>query len=410
MAESIYLQLPRAPGPAHWLLVDALGNRIGLVQQGSLADAATQAHGRRLTAFVPGEQVSLFLADIPSRSLQKVQQAVPFLLEDKLAEDADVLHFAAGLRDTGGHLVAVTDQARMRLWLGEIAQAGLEPVQLMADTAALAIQPDTTVIALDGPYVMTRFPDGSGFTAEREFALGLLKRRLGVADGTATPARVVIHATEADDAQGFIAALESTGAEFSQHALKDGVLPLLAAGLRQQRGVNLLQADFQPRSDFQEHWRVWRVAAVLFATCLLLLLIQQGMGYVRLRREATDLDAQVVQLLGQAMPSSKISPGTEEIRMKQLLSQLQGGSSAGALLPLLDALGGAITANPSIQIIALNYQGGSLQAQLQAGDIGALDALKSAIGNKAGITANLDSVNASGSQVTGRITLSGGGP
>ena len=369
MAESIYLQLPRAPGPAHWLLVDALGNRIGQVQQGSLADAATQAHGRRLTAFVPGEQVSLFLADIPSRSLQKVQQAVPFLLEDKLAEDADVLHFAAGLRDTGGHLVAVTDQARMRLWLGEIAQAGLEPVQLMADTAALAIQPDTTVIALDGPYVMTRFPDGSGFTAEREFALGLLKRRLGVADGTdqarmrlwlgeiaqaglepvqlmadtaalaiqpdttvialdgpyvmtrfpdgsgftaerefalgllkrrlgvadgtATPARVVIHATEADDAQGFIAALESTGAEFSQHALKDGVLPLLAAGLRQQRGVNLLQADFQPRSDFQEHWRVWRVAAVLFATCLLLLLIQQGMGYVRLRREATDLDAQV---------------------------------------------------------------------------------------------------------------------
>ena len=113
MAESIYLQLPRAPGPAHWLLVDALGNRIGQVQQGSLADAATQAHGRRLTAFVPGEQVSLFLADIPSRSLQKVQQAVPFLLEDKLAEDADVLHFAAGLRDTGGHLVARSEERRV---------------------------------------------------------------------------------------------------------------------------------------------------------------------------------------------------------------------------------------------------------------------------------------------------------
>ena len=409
MAESIYLQLPRSPGPAHWLLVDALGNRIGPVQQGSLADAASQAHGRRLTALVPGEQVSHFLADIPSRNLQKVQQAAPFLLEDKLAEDSEALHFAAGLRDTGSHLVAVTDRARMQQWLGEIAQAGLEPVQMMADTSALATQPDTVVIALDGPHVMARFPDGSGFTAERELALNLLKRRLATPADAEIPVRAIVHASESDDAAGFMAGLADTGAQITQHALRDGVLPLLAAGLRQQRGVNLLQAGFQPRSDFQEHWRVWRVAAILFGACILLLLIQQGMSYVRLHREATSLDAQVTTLFNQAMPGSRSIPGSEKPRMQALLSQLQGGSSAGALLPLLDALGSAVSTNPSIQIIALNYQGGALQAQLQAGDIGSLDALKSALSNQSGITANLDSVNASGSQVTGRITLSGGG-
>jgi len=154
---------------------------------------------------------------------------------------------------------------------------------------------------------------------------------------------------------------------------------------------------------------MWRTAAMLLAACLLLLLIQQGVGYVRLKREAAALDAQVTQMLSQAMPGSHISPGTEKARMQQLLAQLQGGGSAGALLPLLDALGSAVAANPSIQVIALNYQGGSLQAQLQANDIGALDALKSSLGGQAGVTANLDSVNASGSQVTGRITLTGGG-
>lgn len=408
MAESIYLRLPRAPGPAHWLLVDALGNRIGHVQQGTLADAAAQAHGRRLTALVPGEQVMLFLADIPSRNLQKVQQAAPFMLEDKLAEDVDALHFAAGLKDAGNHLVAVTGKEHMQRWLGEIAQAGMEPAQLVADATALAGPVDSVIIALDGPYVITRFPDGSGFTTERALALPLLQRRLKAAEG-APPLRAVIHAAEADDAPGFAAALADSGAEFTHQALTDGVLPLLAAGLRQQRGLNLLQAAFQPRSDFQEHWRVWRTAAILFAACLLLLLIQQGMGYVRLRREAATLDAQVTQMLSQAMPGSHISPGTEKARMQQLLAQLQGGSSAGALLPLLDALGGAVTANPSIQVIALNYQGGSLQAQLQANDIGALDTLKSGLGSQVGISANLDSVNASGSQVTGRITLTGSG-
>lgn len=406
MAESIYLQLPRDAGPAHWLLVDSVGNRIGHVQEGSLADAASQAHGRRLTALVPGEDVMLFLADIPSRSLQKVQQAAPFLLEDKLAEDVENLHFAAGLRDTGNHLVAVTRQERMRHWLDEIGKAGLQPAQVVAETSALPVPADSVTVVLDGAYALARFPDGSGFTAERESAPGLLKRKLTNANGTSM--KVVIYATESDDGPGFAAALDGI-AETSHQLLKDGLLPLLATGLRQQRGLNLLQAAFQLRSDLQEHWRVWRVALVLAAACLVLLLVQQGMGYVRLRHQAADLQNQVDQLLSQAMPGSKISPGTEETRMKQLLGQLQGGSDAGSLLPLLDALGAGVAANSSIQIIAVNYQGGSLQAQLQAGDVGALDGLKAALSGKPGITANLDSVNASGSQVTGRITLSGGG-
>ncbi|HEV2110404.1 MAG TPA: type II secretion system protein GspL [Gammaproteobacteria bacterium] len=408
MAESIYLQMPHVPGPARWLLVDALGNRIGQVQRGTLADAAAQARGRRLTVFVPGEQVMLFLADIPSRSLQKAQQAAPYLLEDKLAQDVESLHFAVALREAGDHLVAVTGREHMRRWLAEITEAGLEPAQLIADATAPAGPADSVIVALDGPYALARFPDGSGFTAERELTLQLLRHRLEAAEG-APPMRVLIHAAEADDGPGFAAALADSGAEFIHQLLNDGVLPILAAGLRQQRGLNLLQGGFQPRSDFQEHWRAWRAAAILLAACVVLLLIQQGVGYVRLKREAAALDAQVTQMLSQAMPGSRISPGTEKARMQQLLAQLQGGSSAGGLLPLLDALGSAVTVNPSIQVIALNYQGGSLQAQLQANDISALDAFKSSLGSQASINANLDSVNASSNQVTGRITLTGGG-
>ncbi|HEY4127855.1 MAG TPA: GspL/Epsl periplasmic domain-containing protein, partial [Gammaproteobacteria bacterium] len=94
--------------------------------------------------------------------------------------------------------------------------------------------------------------------------------------------------------------------------------------------------------------------------------------------------------------------------MKQRLAELQGGNSAGSLLALLDALGTGLGSNPSIQVTAVSYQGGSLQAQLQAADISALDALKGLLNKQSGISANLDSVNAAGSQVTGRIVLSGG--
>ncbi|HLW74252.1 MAG TPA: type II secretion system protein GspL [Gammaproteobacteria bacterium] len=404
MAESIYLLLPRDGGNARWLLVDALGNRIGFAQRGPLAEAAVQAPGRRLTALVPGEYVTLLNADIPSKSAQKVLQAAPFMLEDRLAEDVESLHFAAGLHDTGGHLISATTRARMRHWLELLTQAGLNPTMLVPDLCALQPEPETAVAALDDGYALVRFPDGSGYTVEQDLALQLLKRRF--ADAATPLKRIVLYAPE-DAASTFVSALDGSDIAVVHKPLTDGTLPLLAAGLRSTHPLNLLQGPFQVRSNLQEHWRTWRVAAVLLGVCLLLGLVQQVMAYVHLKHQAASLDAEVAQVFSQAMPGSQPQLGGELAQMKSKLKELQGGSDTGSLLPLLDALGEGLTSSPSVQIIGLNFQGGSLQVQLQAADIGALDALKATLARQNGLNVSLDSVDASGSQVTGRIVLSG---
>lgn len=405
MAESLYLELPRADEPVRWLLVDTVGNRIGHVQQGSLADAAPQAKGRRVIAFLPAERVTLTHVEVPSRNPQKVLQAVPFMLEDKLAEDVESLHFALGARDGTRQLVAAVGRAHMQELLASLAAAGLSPARLIPDVCAVTPEPATAVAVVEGGIALLRFPDGSGFGADTDLAVQLLKRRASAEGSDLT--RVVIHAS-LEEAEAFDARLEGLTQERIKQTLPDGRLPLLAHSLASQRGLDLLQGAFKLQTSFQEHWRQWRLAAFLLVACLALGLVQQIASYMRLRHQAAGLDAQVQQLFTQAMPGSRLQPGTEMEQMKQRLSALQGGNSAGSLLVLLDALGTGLNTNPSIQITGITYQSGSLQAQLQAADIGALDALKGALNGKDGITANLDSVNASGSQVTGRITLSGG--
>ncbi len=406
MAESLYLHLPRAAGPARWLLVDTLGNRIGHVQQGTLAEAAElQAKGRRLTVLVPAEQVTLMHVDVPSRNPQKVLQAVPYILEDKLAEDVETLHFALGARTDAGQLVAVMGKARLRACLDELADAGLRPARLVPDVCALAPEPGSVAVALDGGAVLVRMPDGGGFATDTAFGAELLKRRITESAGAFT--RLSIHGAAAD-VDAFDASLGDVPLERIKHPVADGALPALAAGLGAQRGLDLLQGDFKTQTPVQEHWRTWRIAVVLLALCLLLGLAEQITSYVKLRRQANTLDAQVTQLFNQAMPGSRLVPGSEQQEMQAKLAELQGGNSAGSLLALLDALGSGLGSNPSIQVTGINYQGGSLQVQLQAGDIGALDALKGTLA-QGSVRADLDSVNASGAQVTGRIVLSGGG-
>ena len=405
MAESLYLQLPRADQPVHWLLVDSLGNHIGYVQQGTLEGAAAQAAGRKVTAILPAEQVTLLHVDVPSRNPQKVLQAVPFILEDKLAEDVETLHFALGERSAAGQLVAVIGRARLRRCLDGLSAAGIVPVKLVPDVCAVLPEADAAVAVLDEGAALVRFPDGGGFASDASLTAHLLKRR--IADITPPLTRIEMHGTP-KQMDALDVALADTQLERVRRPMEGGMLPLLARHLGAQRGLDLLQGEFKLQNSMQEHWRQWRLAAYLAAACVLLGLTQQIVSYVKLRHQAAVLDAQVVQIFTQAMPGSRLQPGTEMLQMKQRLAELEGGNSAGSLLALLDALGTGLNGSTTIQVTGINYQGGTLQAQLQAGDIAALDALKSTLNKQAGITANLDSVNASGSQVTARIVLNGG--
>lgn len=409
MAETAYLQLPRADSPAHWLLVDALGNRIGRVQRGTLQEAAEQLRGRRLVALVPGEHVALYRADIPSRNTQKVLQAAPFALEDRLAEEVDALHFAAGERQAGGYLIAVVARRCMQDWQAQLASVQLTPAQLVPDMAALPSREGELQVLLDDGYALARTPDGGGFTAEADLAPGLVRKQLRMG-GAAAVRHIAVHAATAEACEAFKTGLNGTSAAIGTQVSSDAPLSVLAAGLHGRHGLDLQQGEFKLSGSAEEQWRLWRAPAVLLAGCLVLGLAQQIVNYVHLKREATGLDTQVEETFTQAMPGSRNQPGSELVRMQQRLSQLQGGMSGAALLPMLDALGGALNNNPGVQVTTLDYHNGSLQAQLQAGNATSLDALKSALSQQATYTVKLDSVTVAGSQAQGRLILQGANP
>jgi general secretion pathway protein L len=410
MAETAFLQLPRAGRAARWLLVDTLGNRIGRVQLGSLADAAAQIGSRRLVVLMPGEYVTLHRTDIPSRNAQKVLQAAPFTLEDRLAEEVDALHFAAGGRQSDGYLIAVTARARMREWQQMLAAVQLTPTRMVADMTAVPPVDGELRAVLDDGFALIRLPDGSGFTAEETLAPAIVRKHLQQKDTAATVQRISVRGADEPSRDAFVAALDGLPVEVSVEAAGDAALSLLAAGLHGQQGLDLQQGEFRIRGSAEERWRTWRIPAILLAACLLLGLAQEIIYYIHLKHEASALDSQVAELFSQAMPGSRSQPGTEQVRMQQRLTQLQGGSSGTALLPMLDALGTALSANPTVQVSLLDYRNSSLQAQLQAGSVVALDAIKTGLSQQGSYSVKLDSVSVTGSQATGRLILQGATP
>src|ERR1700681_1764548 len=140
MADWLLLRLPRAPElPATWLVVDSRGAPTGPPQAGPLSLATPRAAGRRVAVLVPGTDVLLAEPEVPVKAGARLQQLVPYALEEQLADNIDDLHFAIGKRagDSQRTPVAVVARALLDEWLTTLRSSGIEPEALYADSDLL---------------------------------------------------------------------------------------------------------------------------------------------------------------------------------------------------------------------------------------------------------------------------------
>ena len=409
MTETLLLRMPEAGRPANWLVVDAFGNRMGQVQGGTLAEAGPFAAGRRVRVYVPGSAVTLFHVAIPSHNLHKILQAAPFALEDKLAEDVETLHFAVGRRAGNAYPIAVVARARMRQWLDELAAAGLKPAEIIPDMLALPTRDNTLIVVQDGEHLLARFPDGTALAAETSLMPLLIQRYQAMLEETLRCTHALIHAPDETAVQAITHTLGDLHMEPAYRPLNGDAITLMAVTAQNAWTIDLLQGEFRLHGGMNEHWQHWRTAAMLLIALCTAVIAQQGVSYFRLRHEAASLDTQVATLFHAALPDvhRMVRPRAQ---MQQRLSQLTGGNgNTDGPLRILMAVGNALQSQSGVQLQGFSYHGGTLQLQLQASGIDALNNVKSVLARNTAFSVNLDSVNSGAGQTTGRLTISGSG-
>ena len=81
-------------GECRYLLLDGEGEPGGEVVTGTLSQAAGEAAARRVVVLVPGSEVLLAEIRVPGTNRQKVLRAIPYALEEQVAEDVEALHLS----------------------------------------------------------------------------------------------------------------------------------------------------------------------------------------------------------------------------------------------------------------------------------------------------------------------------
>jgi len=395
------------PLPGHvwaWVLQTTTGVRSAETE---LAAVSRPAAGTRVRLLLPGDWVTHAAVVINAKSPRLIAQALPFALEESIAEEVEQVRIAHGVRAADGSVQArVVNRARLDVLLAELAAQNLQPDAIFSELDAIPQPHEGWVLLPLADAVLMR----SAEEAMRVDATWL---------NDVLVAQAEVHVIDVPGADSVLPQLPS-GCVLSREPAPQGAWVWLHQHLRETNAIDFLAGQGRGKA-WSESLRPWALPAGLAASVLV---AQLGLMLVQthqLKQHTLAMQAEIERVAREAAPEVKrwVNPLSQ---LRQMAKSGGGASTAaGEFLPLLATLSPALNVQPAVRLGNLRYQAGTqpgvkpsktgtknsgmLDVQLTAPDAAALDAVQSVFKSQRGLQAELSGLRAEAGQAEARLRL-----
>ncbi len=391
MIETVMVRLDDE-GRARWVVDGEPGG-------GSLEHLARLGAGRRVVIAAPGEHVLLASARVTSRSRATLLRALPYALEESLAEDVEELHFAASAGTAQDVAVAVVRHEDLSRWLSWLSAAHVVPAAVVPEPLLLPYQEGCWSVLLEAGRAVVRTGRAAGFTTDTANLGMLLGRALAEAGE---------HRPESLRVWGEAEWIAPPGLDLERMPAPRGGLPGLAAGTWPPP-LDLLQGRYSRRAHLGRWLRPWRAAAALVATWMILQLGFQVADFAELRREVTDNRAEMEALYRRAVPGA-VRVVNPRVQLEQALRELErsASGSTGGFLALLHRGAAPLVELGEVSVEGLRYKENQLDLEIEGGTLELMDRLERELAGAPDASAQVRTTVREG-RIRSQVTLTGAG-
>jgi general secretion pathway protein L len=417
MSEYLVIRIDQSQSElATWIAVDSTGARHGDPMIGTLQEAAADIGERRVIVLVPSAESLTTSVDIPVKGA-RLLAALPFALEEYLAEDIDELHFAAGAKRANGRTpVTVVSHERMEDWISALSYAGITPDSIIADSYGLARIPGT--ISMLVAEEMVYINDGADIELVMQgvspgdalAAIGALDDETEKPDDESGPAamprHVLVYCEPGDDEryQHDWIAIRHELDSVDVKLLPDGVTPRLAATVATGAGINLLQGHYAPKKEYSGLFRPWKNAAMLLLAFGLVAIAVKGIDFYMLSSQETELRTMFNNEYREMLPGAPDVDDPVAV-IESLRRRLGNVETPPVFLQSMAVLSRAINENRDAELQAISFRAGVIDIRITAPNVATLDSVQRSIGESGQFTAAIQSTDQDGDKVSSRIQI-----
>ncbi len=373
-----------------------------------------------LNGLIPGDEALFCLADIPAKQTRFIQQALPYAVEEQIAQDIDSVHLSLGGHGDNGYRVAAIDRERMSGWVDLFS--GWDHSRLYAiypDAALLPVTGGGWSICLDGDNAMLISDRGEWLSIQSR-NLGMFGHTLAMppSEDVVAEVPVTIYGTEVEleQQQSAISELRSAGRlTVRLETIELMPLELLAHAHHHHlsQPINLCQGNYGVKSGKSSPLLAWKpLIAVASVWFVIQLGVEIGMGYYH-QQHADETREQAMAIYRNAFPDdARTHAGNVRRVIEGQLRTIGSGGPSADFVTLMKYTGDQYTRvpqNQSLTFNSINYSRsrGELVVDLRADSYDRMSALRSGL-SKQGLEAQIGSVVNESSGARGRLTVSGG--
>lgn len=405
MTSTLYLFLPKRSNESadlqsvsvSWVYKN-VNNDLKL-SQGSLGDVAAAALNQHITIVLPGEDVLFLTAEVPGKNIQRIQQAVPYVLEDSVIDDVDELHFAISKTNSDPfdiqYNVSVINKEYFESIIAQLEDAGIHADAMIADYLLL----DTNnTLFFDGSRVLFN-------SASLKFS-SAIDSTINLADQDVLK---LISCDKETDGNNHLDELIKNVDLPRQHCDADPLL-CLVKNRTNYNAINLLQASYKKKKNWSKTGKTWLPIAAML---LVWLSVQGGLfifNYISLSKQNKLLSTEITKIYKKTFPESRrIIDAKAQMQQKLASLKKRKGQSGRSFTEMLSGSAGIFSKTKGLVIKSLRYYDGRINIEMQIASLQALDKLKEQLNKEKGYQVEIQNASSGKEMVTARIQIVGAG-
>jgi general secretion pathway protein L len=392
MAETIIARTCQPDGQWQWSALAA----PTAVQQGRLEDLSAAAVGAKVTLLLPATDALLMEVNLPVKSSRKLQKALPYAVEELLADEVEAYHLAWSKQADGPIAVAAIAHEKMGEWLQCCNKAGITLEAAYPETVLLPWLDDSITVVLDGNQALVRYKNGQGGGVERDYLPLFIDKLIAEHD---LPAQIQLYSVEP---AGDLAWSDTVAVNTTPIA---SVLALLQANLPKPPRLNLLTEPYRPQQE-SRRWQAWLPTAALLISAGA---VQYGIvlnQYWQSEAQLAALESANLQTFKQAFPSIKRVVNIKTQAEQELIALRKNSHGGSAFLRLLYGGGEVLQQDPALQLQHLDFMNDILSLQLTGTDIAQLDGFSQQLQAKPELAVKIQSAETNAQGLSARLDLS----
>ena len=381
---SEYLLIHYIPGQQDNLQYWALGGDQHpsiTLGHGKLDELGAIARGKTVTVLIDSHYTTIKPVSVPSKNRSKQLLAIPFAMEDSLAEDIEDTHFALGKilpssDDKNNQIpVIAINRKLLRDTLALFAEYNIHVNHMTADALLLPGESNSWSVLLNEENAVIKCGDAELHNCEVDNLQIILDALLEQTDNS--PESITCY--HKADSQDVSKLFENTDIPFIETSYQNHPLEIFVGSFKEGQSLNILQGDFTAKRESSVAWlQPWKYVAAIAGVWLVLHLAYTTALTNQLEDKNIALAKKIEMEFKRAIPDAKKMTNMQK-RVERRLKDMKSTGSAdnsNSFLRILSEATPALSANKNINIKAAIYRNNYIDIDLSASSLGDVEKVK----------------------------------